>query len=114
MAALAPPPPLPSHPPPSAPPQKKTSRTGQEVDLACANWLGDAEVPFSLVFTKTDAAKRGAPPPAANIGAFKAALAAEWEALPPCFETSAVTGAGRTPLLQHLAGLRQLHEAEED
>lgn len=81
----------------------------QPADLACANWLGDSEVPFTLVFTKADHRKKGGPTAEANASAFRRALAADWEAVPPAFITSARTGGGKTELLRHLAGLRLLH-----
>ncbi|GAB5363316.1 hypothetical protein AAMO2058_000872600 [Amorphochlora amoebiformis] len=31
----------------------------QKIDLECANWLGEAQVPFMLVFTKVDKSKKG-------------------------------------------------------
>ena len=49
-----------------------------------------------------------APPPKENIAAFEAALGKTWEELPPRFMTSAKTGDGRQPLLNHLASLRGL------
>lgn len=83
----------------------------QPVDLACATWLADCEVPFAIVFTKIDNRKKGgsANANADNIRAFKKALAADWEALPRCFETSSKTGQGRSDLLGYLASLRELH-----
>ena len=43
----------------------------QEADVECASWLADAQVPFSLVFTKTDKRKKGVPSPQQNIEAFQ-------------------------------------------
>lgn len=81
----------------------------QQVDVDCANWLADCEVPFALVFTKLDHRKKDMPSNAENIRAFKATMAQEWEALPRCFETSAKSGAGRGELLGYLASLREMH-----
>ncbi len=47
----------------------------QEADVECASWLADAQVPFSLVFTKTDKRKKGIPGPQENIEAFQVSLA---------------------------------------
>lgn len=85
----------------------------QPLDVDCAQWLSEVQVPFSLVFTKLDAAKRGGPAPQANIRQLKTALAEEWEALPWCFETSSKTGAGRSELLSFIASLRDMHLAAE-
>ncbi len=42
--------------------------------MECATWLADAQVPFSLVFTKTDKRKKGVPAPQQNIEAFQVSL----------------------------------------
>lgn len=67
-----------------------------------------AQVPFCIVFTKLDVVKKDMPSSAANMRAFKDALAAEWDALPWCFATSSKTGAGKSELLGYLASLRVL------
>ena len=46
----------------------------QAADLECAGWLADAQVPFSLVFTKTDKRKKRCPSPRDNMKAFQARL----------------------------------------
>lgn len=78
----------------------------QQVDIDCANWLGEAEIPFSIVFTKTDKKKKKCPPVAQNIEVFKEKLLEEWEYLPATFATSSRTGAGKLELLQYIARLR--------
>ena len=68
----------------------------QKIDLDFVNWLGENGVPMALVFTKTDRKRaRGL----TNVTAFKEALLAYWEELPPVFTTSAVTNEGRDELL---------------
>lgn len=69
----------------------------QKSDLSMARFLGEAGVPFALVFTKADRSK-----PAENeavLTAFRAAMLEEWEELPPIFVTSANKYQGREPLL---------------
>ena len=87
----------------------------QAVDLEVASWLGDHDVPFSVVFTKVDKRKKVRPGervnPAANAKLFLGALAADWAELPPCVLTSSSTGVGRAPLLAHIAALRAAHKA---
>lgn len=80
----------------------------QQIDVDCANWLGESQVPFSIVFTKTDKRKKKAPPVQANISKFQEMLLSDWEFLPACFATSARTGAGKDALLQYIAQLREL------
>ena len=42
--------------------------------MECATWLADAQVPFSLVFTKTDKRKKDLPSPQQNMEAFQVCL----------------------------------------
>ena len=69
----------------------------QAIDIDFIEWLAGNEVPFVLVFTKTDKV-----PPAtvqANIAAFMERIAKWFEKPPMTFTCSADTGAGRTDLL---------------
>ncbi|EIE18621.1 P-loop containing nucleoside triphosphate hydrolase protein [Coccomyxa subellipsoidea C-169] len=77
----------------------------QQADLECASWLADAQVPFSLVFTKTDKRKKKCPSPRENMQTFQAALLKEFENLPLIFETDSETLKGHKELLSHVAGL---------
>ena len=52
--------------------------------MECATWLADAQVPFSLVFTKTDKRKKGVPNPQQNIDAFQVNLEAYCPSLKSC------------------------------
>lgn len=83
----------------------------QPADLECAGWLAGSEVPFSIVFTKSDLAKKDQPPPLRNQEAFKKGLLQEWEQIPQCFTSSSKTGQGTSELLQYIAGLRELFKA---
>lgn len=78
----------------------------QQIDLDCANWLGESQVPFSLVFTKTDKKKKGVAKPEENMSNFQQLLLKDWEYLPVCLATSSQTGAGRHELLNYIARLR--------
>lgn len=72
----------------------------QTVDLEFIQWLGENEIPFSLVFTKAD--KLGRVRLAENIEAYKQQLLESWEELPPIFVTSAESGLGRDELLEYI------------
>lgn len=72
----------------------------QKIDLEFVKWLGDLTTRFALVFTKTD--KSTLKERQANIDLFKAQMGAWWEDMPPIFTTSAVTGQGRTELLDYI------------
>lgn len=77
------------------------SRHGpQAIDLDFVNQLGEWNVPFVLVFTKSDKNKPGAT--TRNVDAFIKAMAEKWEETPPFFVTSAVKRKGREELLDYI------------
>ena len=84
----------------------------QAVDLDYAAWLASKGVPFSIVFTKADKRKKGAPRPEGNVSAFKRALleAKGFPLVPPSVVTSAASGAGKSELLAFIASLRGMWE----
>lgn len=86
----------------------------QAVDVECAVWLAEADVPFCVVFTKVDKRKKKGPSCADNMDAFCQALAASLGDVPDCFVTSSSEGKGRTALMQHLSVLRQVFESDPD
>jgi GTP-binding protein len=72
----------------------------QKIDLHFIRWLGSNEIPFALVFTKTDKLK-----PARineNIETYKAELLKEWAQMPPYFLSSAEDGTGREEILNYI------------
>ena len=73
----------------------------QEIDLDFIEWLGDSQIPFVLVYTKTDKIKQKEK--YANIKAMKDLLSESWSELPMIIETSAVSGAGKDQLLEFIA-----------
>ncbi len=77
----------------------------KDVDLEFAYWLGLHEIPFSLVYTKTDKAKSRAVKE--NIQEFEAKMAEEWEELPPTFQTSAKNGYGTDALLAYIHSINK-------
>jgi GTP-binding protein len=77
------------------------SRHGpQKNDLEFVNQLDSWQVPFSLVFTKSDKEKPGVV--ARNVQAFLDKLRETWQFLPRHFVTSAEKKEGREELLQFL------------
>ncbi|HOY03888.1 MAG TPA: ribosome biogenesis GTP-binding protein YihA/YsxC [Saprospiraceae bacterium] len=72
-----------------------------KIDLDFINGLGEAEVPFVIVFTKTD--RIGSDTMNRNIEAFMGKLAETWENLPAYFISSAEKRIGRTELLEFIA-----------
>jgi GTP-binding protein len=69
----------------------------QQIDLDFVNQLGGWEIPFSLVFTKSD--KENQRTVAANVKAFLDAMRQEWEFLPAHYVTSVMKNLGREKIL---------------
>jgi GTP-binding protein len=72
----------------------------QKIDLEFMEWLGENEVPFSIVFTKTDKLSRSRVKE--NIAAYTKQLLETWEELPPIFITSAEKREGRDEVLGYI------------
>lgn len=70
----------------------------QVIDYEFILWLGENSIPFVLAFTKTD--KLSGNKVASNKAAHLRKLKAEWEELPEIIETSALSQAGRTRMLE--------------
>ncbi len=73
----------------------------QKIDLEFIAMLGEYEIPFSIVFTKTD--KNSQTETSKSTEAFKKKLLEEWEELPPVFYTSSAKKRGRNELLEYIA-----------
>ena len=69
----------------------------QRSDIDMISWLGEHEIPFVIVFTKSDKLKQ--PSLVSNIAKFKRELKKTWNALPQLFISSAETYRGREELL---------------
>lgn len=81
----------------------------QKIDLEFMQWLGENEVPFSIVFTKMD--KLGKEAGQRNVESYKAQLLEQWEELPPLFITSSEDRRGRDELLNYIEEInRQIAE----
>lgn len=72
----------------------------QKIDLDFIEWLGSNNIPFSIVFTKSD--KLNNSKKKINVNIFVDKLKENWEELPPYFVTSAETGLGRTEILDYI------------
>jgi GTP-binding protein len=80
------------------------SRHGpQAIDLEFIDQLGKWEIPFVLVFTKSDKNKPGAT--VRNVETFLTAMALKWEEPPPYFVTSAIKKSGQKPILSYIETL---------
>jgi len=72
----------------------------QKNDLDFLYQLGEAEIPFLLIFTKTD--KQGTVKTKENINVFLEKIAEDWEELPPYFISSTVTKAGKDEFVEFI------------
>ena len=75
----------------------------QKIDLEFINQLGEWQVPFVIVFTKSDKNKPGAT--RRHVEEFLTALKENWEETPPYYVTSATTNEGRKEMLTYIAQL---------
>jgi GTP-binding protein len=72
-----------------------------KIDLDFINALGEEQIPFVIVFTKTD--RIGSETLRKSIATFMDKLSETWENLPTYFVTSSEKRVGRTELLEYIA-----------
>ena len=72
----------------------------QANDMEFIRRLGELQIPFSIVFTKTD--KTTQKQLSDNTKTFKNEMLKTWEELPPCFYTSSNTKAGREEIFEFI------------
>ncbi len=77
----------------------------QKIDLEFMEWLGECQVPFSMVFTKTDKLKDNQLNK--NIKVYSKKMLESWAEMPVFFATSAENGAGKTELLNYIGTINQ-------
>jgi GTP-binding protein len=75
----------------------------QKKDIDFINRLGEWQIPFSIVFTKTDKNKPGAT--VRNINLFLKELSKTWTQLPVHFSSSALDGSGKGEILDYIESL---------
>ena len=75
----------------------------QKSDIEFINRLGEWQIPFALVFTKSD--KSTVKEAANNVNSFMKVLSETWQEPPPFFVTSAVKRTGAKQLLQFISVL---------
>ncbi|MGE5519180.1 MAG: ribosome biogenesis GTP-binding protein YihA/YsxC [Candidatus Dadabacteria bacterium] len=80
----------------------------QQIDLDFINQLGKWQVPFTIVFTKSD--KTTQKEVAKNIADFCNRMSESWEQLPPHFTTSAIKRTGIKQILDFIADNNKLFE----
>lgn len=72
----------------------------QKIDLEFMEWLGENQIPFSMVFTKIDKLKVNQLN--TNLKAYQKKMLETWENIPVYFTSSAETGAGREEILGYI------------
>jgi GTP-binding protein len=77
----------------------------QAVDLEFMEKLGEAGVPFIMIFTKTD--KQSTSQTKALISSYLAKMGETWDELPRHFVTSAETGVGRDEVLDFITEINR-------
>lgn len=77
----------------------------QKIDLEFINWLGEYQIPFSIIFTKAD--KPNSSKIKSNIATFKSELQKHWEELPPHFVTSSASKIGQAEILDYIDQINQ-------
>ena len=77
----------------------------QKIDLEFMQFLGDNQIPFCIVFTKSD--KLGSSKLNNQINAYKKKLANFWDPIPNSFVTSSSSGFGREEFLNFIDGVNK-------
>ena len=77
----------------------------QKADLEFMEWLGMSQIPFAIVFTKTDKLKPGGLEQ--NIRNYEEKMLESWEFLPPRFSSSTSTGEGKNEILNYIQDINR-------
>ena len=72
----------------------------QKVDLEFMQWMGENQIPFSIIFTKADKLKPNALK--RNIESYTHKMLETWEEMPQYFVTSSSNSTGRDELLNYI------------
>lgn len=77
----------------------------QKIDMEFLDWLGEHEVPFSIVFTKAD--KLGPMAAQRNVESYCNELKLHWSKLPKIFITSSEKNIGREDILNYIGEINK-------
>ena len=77
----------------------------QKIDLEFMEWMGQNQIPFSIVFTKADKLKPKAID--RHIDDYKTIMLETWEDMPPYFVTSSSKSIGKDELLNYIDEINQ-------
>lgn len=73
----------------------------QAIDIEFIEWLGEEEIPFSVVLTKSD--KFSNNKINSHLHKYKKEISNYFEVLPPIFVTSSVNNSGKNDILEYIA-----------
>lgn len=77
----------------------------QKIDREFIDWLGQSQIPFTIVFTKAD--KLSKSQALASVTKWMDALKDTWDELPPYFVTSSAKGIGKDEVLDYIEKINQ-------
>jgi GTP-binding protein len=83
----------------------------QKVDLEFMQWMGENQVPFSIIFTKQDKVKPNALK--RNIEFYTQKMLESWEEMPNYFITSSSNGTGRDEVLNYISEVNTLMSVKD-
>ena len=83
----------------------------QKIDVEFINWLGEMQIPFAIIYTKTDRLSRPKLEP--NIRAIQEELLKYWNELPQQFITSSSKNTGREDVLDFIEQINGMVTSNE-
>ena len=83
----------------------------QKVDLEFMQWMGENQVPFSIIFTKQDKVKPNALK--RNIEVYTQKMLETWEEMPSYYITSSSNNTGRDEVLNYIGEVNLLMSQED-
>lgn len=75
----------------------------QQIDVDFMEWLGINQIPFAIIFTKTDKLKPEELE--RNVEDYKEKMLEKWAEIPSFFFSSAITNAGRSEILRYIKNI---------
>ncbi len=81
----------------------------QAIDLDFLEWMGKKELPFAILFTKTDKLTKNELQ--SKMAAYKKQLGIIWDPLPQSFITSSETALGRDAVLEYMESVLPLYKS---
>jgi GTP-binding protein len=77
----------------------------QKIDIDFMQWLGINQIPFAIIFTKSDKVKPQALE--RNIEIYKTKMLETWEEMPPYFVSSSSKNIGSEAILEYIDAINQ-------